>query len=192
VQPNSNARQTDLPSAITSATYHRGGAGVPLAYDIAPCALGFLLVATTPKGVCSVALGDDEAQLAADLHAEFFAAQITRDEKQLRQKMQSVTQILQGQEPRQNLPLDVRATAFQRRVWQELCEIPRGQTRSYSQVAAQIGKPAAARAVARACATNSVALVIPCHRVVRENGDLSGYRWGIERKKKLLAQERKP
>ena len=160
-----------------------------LAFDIAPCALGFLLVATTEKGVCAVMLGDDETQLETDLHAEFFGAQITHNEKQLRQKMQSVLEILEGRQPHPNLPLDVSATAFQRRVWQELRAISCGQTRSYSQVAAQIGKPGSARAVARACASNSVALLIPCHRVVREDGALSGYRWGIERKAKLLAQE---
>jgi AraC family transcriptional regulator of adaptative response/methylated-DNA-[protein]-cysteine methyltransferase len=181
--------RADSQLGMTPATYRKGGAGVLVAYDIAPCTLGFLLVATTPKGVCAVTLGDDEAQLEADLRSEFFAAQITRDAKQLRQKLQAVLEFLEGRQPRVNLSLDVRATAFQRRVWQELCAIPRGQTRSYSQVAAQIGKPSAARAVARACATNSVALVIPCHRVVRENGELSGYRWGIERKKKLLQKE---
>jgi AraC family transcriptional regulator of adaptative response/methylated-DNA-[protein]-cysteine methyltransferase len=182
-------RQTDSQPEIVPASHCQGGAGVLLAYDIAPCALGFLLVAATPKGVCSVKLGDDEKQLEDDLRREFFAAQITRDAERLQPDVQSVLQILEGKESCPNVSLDVRATAFQRRVWQELCAIPRGQTRSYSQVAAQMGKPGAARAVARACATNSVALVIPCHRVVRENGELSGYRWGIERKQKLLQKE---
>jgi AraC family transcriptional regulator of adaptative response/methylated-DNA-[protein]-cysteine methyltransferase len=151
--------------------------------------LGFLLAATTARGVCSVALGDDETQLESDLRREFSAAQITRDAKKMRPILEPILYFLEkGTRP--DLPLNVRATAFQRRVWQELCAIPCGQTRSYSQVAAQIGQPAAARAVARACASNSVALLIPCHRVVRENGELSGYRWGIERKQKLLKAER--
>ncbi len=191
MKQNFEEHQTDSQLSLTPATYQKGGAGVLLTYDIAPCDLGFLLVAITEKGICSVTLGDDAAQLETDLRAEFFAATITRDAKRLRQNMQSVLHILEGKKMHQNLSVDVRATAFQRRVWQELCEIPVGETRSYSQVAAQIGKPSAARAVARACATNSVALIIPCHRVVRESGELSGYRWGIERKKKLLEQESK-
>lgn len=191
VKPNIEKPQADSPFEATPENYAKGGAGVLLAYDIAPCALGFLLMATTEKGICSVTLGDNEVQLESDLRAAFFAAQISRDEKKLRANLQPVLRFLEGAESLPALPLDARATAFQRRVWQELCAIPAGQTRSYSQVAAQIGKPKSARAVARACASNSVALVIPCHRVVRENGELSGYRWGVERKKKLLELERK-
>jgi AraC family transcriptional regulator of adaptative response/methylated-DNA-[protein]-cysteine methyltransferase len=189
VKSNFESQHANSYFEIVPASYSRGGAGVLLAYDTAPCALGFLLAATTARGVCSVALGDDETQLESDLRREFSAAQITRDAKKMRPILEPILYFLEkGTRP--DLPLDVRATAFQRRVWQELCAIPCGQTRSYSQVAAQIGQPAAARAVARACASNSVALLIPCHRVVRENGELSGYRWGIERKQKLLKAER--
>ena len=170
-------------------TYRRGGENARLCFGIAPCELGYILVATTEIGVCSLALGDDENALENELRAEFFAAHIERDDAQLRAQLQSVIELLNGQTPLDALPLDVRATDFQARVWRELRAIPRGQTRSYSQIANALEMPTAARAVARACATNPLALITPCHRVVRGDGGLSGYRWGIERKARLLEIE---
>ena len=175
---------------MTPATYGKGGAGLQISFDVAPCDLGFLLVAKTETGICVVTLGDEIQALEFPLKAEFSAAKIQRDALHLQENMRAVLQLLKGENANLNLPLDVRATAFQWRVWRELQKIERGQTRSYSQIANQIGQPTGARAVARACATNSVALLIPCHRVVRENGELSGYRWGLERKAELLKRER--
>ena len=175
---------------MTPASYARGGRGMDIAYVVAPCALGRLLVAATPRGVCRISLGDDAAALEADLAAEFPAARIHKDRAGLDRWVAAILAYLDGSAPRLDLPLDIRATAFQRRVWQELQRIPYGQTRSYTDVARRVGQPRATRAVARACATNPVALVIPCHRVVREDGDLGGYRWGGERKRALLERER--
>jgi len=142
---------------------------------------------------CAVSLGDADAPLEAALFAEYPAAEIARDGDndgiKLGQWVDILVNHLNGQQPHLDLPLDLQATAFQWRVWQELQAIPYGNTRSYSQVARSMGQPRATRAVARACTTNPVPLVIPCHRVVRENGDLGGYRWGLERKQQLLAQE---
>ena len=175
---------------MTPATYARGGAGLGIAYVTVPTSLGRLLVAATERGVCRVALGDSAALLEADLLAEFSAARVVQDKSgKLHGWVTSILAYLDGREPDLDLPLDIRATAFQRRVWQELQRIPFGKTRSYAEVARRIGKPTATRAVARACGTNPVALVIPCHRVVRENGDLGGYRWGLDRKKALLEKE---
>ena len=175
---------------MTPGTYARGGAGVGIAYVTVATSLGRLLVAATERGVCRVALGDDVTTLEADLLSEFPAARVVKDRSgQMQGWVMSILAYLDGREPDLQLPLDIRATAFQRRVWQELQRIPRGETRSYSQIAKNIGMPKAARAVAQACATNPVALVIPCHRVVREDGDLGGYRWGLERKRELIARE---
>ena len=176
---------------MTPASYARGGAGMDIAYVAVPCALGQLLVAATPRGVCRISLGDDAGALEADLAAEFPAARVHKDRAGLERWVSAILAYLEGDEPHLDLPLDIRATAFQRRVWQELQRIPCGQTRSYADVARRIGKPTATRAVARACATNPAALVIPCHRVVRVDGELGGYRWGIERKRALLDQETK-
>jgi AraC family transcriptional regulator of adaptative response/methylated-DNA-[protein]-cysteine methyltransferase len=175
---------------MTPAKYARGGAGVGIAYVTVPTSLGQLLVAATERGVCRVALGDNVAMLQKDLLAEFPRARVVQDKRgSLHGWVTSILGYLDGREPVLELPLDIRSTAFQRRVWQELQRIPFGKTRSYAEVARSIGKPTATRAVARACATNPVALVIPCHRVVREDGDLGGYRWGLERKKALLEKE---
>jgi AraC family transcriptional regulator of adaptative response/methylated-DNA-[protein]-cysteine methyltransferase len=174
---------------MTPVVYRHGGPGAAITYTTVPCPLGKLLVAATVQGLCAVRLGDSEQELVAALAGEFPAAQMQRDEGELSLWVASIQDYLHGGEPHFDLPLDVRATAFQRRVWQALQAIPYGNTRSYSQVAAAIGQPTAARAVARACATNPVALVVPCHRVVREDGSLSGYRWGIDRKEALLAME---
>ena len=175
---------------MTPATYARGGAGIGIAYVTVPTSLGRLVVAASERGVCRVALGDNAAALKADLLAEFPAARVVQDKSgKLHGWVTAILAYLDGREPDLDLPLDIRATAFQRRVWQELQKIPFGQTRTYTEVARRIGQPTAVRAVARACAMNPAALVIPCHRVVRENGDLGGYRWGIERKRSLLTKE---
>ena len=175
---------------MTPATYQRGGAGATIAYASAATPLGRLLVAATARGICFVSLGDDDAATERSLRAEFPAAELQRDDDVLGAWVAAIVRHLSGTEPRLDLPLDVRATAFQRRVWEALRAIPYGETRTYGQIAQELGQPTAARAVARACATNPVALVVPCHRVVGEGGDLRGYRWGVERKRSLLAQER--
>jgi AraC family transcriptional regulator, regulatory protein of adaptative response / methylated-DNA-[protein]-cysteine methyltransferase len=174
---------------MTPATYQRGGAGARIGYSIAESPLGRLLVAATERGVCFVSLGDDDGALEATLADEFPAAAIDRDDTVLGQAVDVIVRHLSGEQQQIDLPLDVCATVFQRRVWEILRAIPFGQTRSYRQVAEMLGQPTAARAVARACATNPVALVIPCHRVVGEGGDMRGYRWGIGRKQALLERE---
>ncbi len=174
---------------MTPATYGRGGAGMRIAYTVVPCALGRLLVAATERGICRIGIGAADPALERGLRAEFPAAAVARDDATLRSWVAEITAHLDGHQPHLDLPLDVRATAFQRRVWEALRKIPYGSTRSYSEIARAIGKPKATRAVARACATNPVAIVIPCHRVVREDGDQGGYRWGMERKRALLARE---
>lgn len=175
---------------MTPATYRRRGKGMKINYAIADCYLGRLLIAATERGVCAVSFGDDDESLIESLTSTFEAAIIRRDDAQLSEYVKSLLDYLSGAEPDLDLPLDVQATAFQSRVWEELRKIPYGSTRSYGDVAKAIGKPGASRAVASACASNSVALVIPCHRVVREDGSTSGYRWGPERKVALLAKER--
>jgi AraC family transcriptional regulator of adaptative response/methylated-DNA-[protein]-cysteine methyltransferase len=174
---------------MTPATYQRGGAGATIGYTVASCALGQLLVAATARGICFVSLGDDQAALEAALAGEFPAATLQRDDDTLGEWVGAILRHLSGEQPQLGLPLDVRATAFQWRVWDALLAIPYGSTRTYGEVAAALGQPTAARAVARACATNPVALVVPCHRVVGEGGDLRGYRWGVERKRALLEYE---
>lgn len=174
---------------MTPATYSRGGRGVNISYTIASSPMGRLLVAITERGVCAVRLADNDAELEKDLHEEFPQAQIKRDDSGLREPVQKILNHLNDNEPRLDLPLDIRATAFQRQVWEMLRTIPYGETVSYGDVAQALAKPGAVRAVGRACATNPVALVIPCHRVVREDKSLGGYRWGLERKKKLLEHE---
>jgi AraC family transcriptional regulator of adaptative response/methylated-DNA-[protein]-cysteine methyltransferase len=181
--------RSDVQLGMTPATYSRGGAGTQISYTTAPCPLGRLLVAQTPRGICRVSLGNNVDELEASLRVEFPAAEIRRDQGMLATSVGAILGYLGG-ERALDLPLDVRATAFQRRVWEALRRIPYGSTRSYAQVARAIGHPTATRAVARACATNPAALVIPCHRVVRADGGLGGYRWGIERKRALLVAER--
>src|SRR5450755_4165138 len=176
---------------MSPAAYGRGGDGAHIGYTVAPCPLGNLLVAATDKGLCAVRLGDDERALVRGVRDEFPSAQVAPADRKLRGYVAEIVRHLRGRQPHLDLPLDVRATAFQRRVWQALQRIPYGETRSYGAVARTIGRPTAARAVARACATNPVALAVPCHRVVREDGALGGYRWGIERKRALLAVERR-
>jgi AraC family transcriptional regulator, regulatory protein of adaptative response / methylated-DNA-[protein]-cysteine methyltransferase len=174
---------------MTPATFRSGGKGAVIHYTITPCAMGQLLVAATEQGVCAVCLGDNVEVLEAELHADYPAATIHHDPALVQDAVQTVLDYLAGNEPHLELPLDVRGTAFQWQVWQHLRTIPLGETRSYSQIAAAIGNPDATRAVAQACASNKVALVIPCHRVIRTDGSLGGYRWGVERKVQLLQQE---
>src|ERR1043165_8726941 len=159
-------------------------------YSIVPTSLGRLLVAATTRGVCAVSLADSDTELLHFLHSEFPDAEIAHDEKGLRPWAETVRQLAEGSKTI-GVPTDVAATEFQVRVWRELKRIPFGKTRSYREVAATLGMPAAPRAVARACATNPLALLIPCHRVVAANGELSGYRWGIQRKRALLERERR-
>ena len=174
---------------MTPATYSRNGRGAVINYALAKCDLGCLLVAATEKGICAVRLGV-ETELESVLRDEFSAASIQRDDRKLQRFVNEILEHLAGKRPSLDLPLDVQATAFQRIVWEALRAIPYGSTSSYSEVAKSIKRPSAVRAVARACATNPVALVIPCHRVVREDRSLGGYRWGLERKKGLLERER--
>lgn len=181
---------------MTPAAYRRGGAGVHIRYALASTELGVLLVAATVRGVCAVMLGDDASTLDAALAAEYPNAtrervDLARREvpDDLRAWVESVVQHLSGAAAELAVPTDAPGTAFQERVWRELRAIPCGETRSYREVAAAIGAPRAVRAVASACARNRVALVIPCHRVVREGGALGGYRWGLERKRRILARE---
>jgi AraC family transcriptional regulator of adaptative response/methylated-DNA-[protein]-cysteine methyltransferase len=176
---------------MTPATYARGGEGVEIRYTIADCPLGRLLVAATEKGICAISLGDSETDLEAALAKEYPAATLHRDGDNLKQWVSLLLDHIEGREPHLTLPLDLRATAFQRQVWETLRAIPYGTTLSYGEVARAIGRPTAARAVAQACASNRVALAIPCHRVVQEGGGTGGYRWGAERKRRLLAQEQR-
>lgn len=176
---------------MTPATYGRSGRGARITYVVTPCELGWLLVAATDKGVCAIRLGSVEQELEQGLKEEFSEANIVRDDGPLSASVEKVLEHIKGNRKELDVPLDVQATAFQRLVWEALRAIPYGSTRSYGEVANSIGRPTAVRAVARACATNPVALVIPCHRVIGSDKSLSGYRWGLERKKKLLEKERK-
>ncbi len=174
---------------MTPGAYRRGGRGEQIAYATISTPLGVVLAATTSRGLCKVAIGNDEREVETALRAEFPGASITRDPGALKQIMASLRRAAAGGPIDSALPVDVRASAFQRQVWQALQAIPRGETRTYTEVAAAIGRPSAVRAVARACASNPTALVVPCHRVVPAAGGTGGYRWGSERKKKLLARE---
>jgi AraC family transcriptional regulator of adaptative response/methylated-DNA-[protein]-cysteine methyltransferase len=174
---------------MTPATYRQGGAGMKIHYTIVGSPLGRLLVGATDRGISALYLGKADGPLESSLRKEYPRAEIQRDRNGLEGWVGKILEHLRGREPNLDLPTDVQATAFQRRVWEELRKIPYGTTRTYSQVARAIGKPKAIRAVARACATNPVSVVVPCHRVVREDGDLAGYRWGLERKLALLQHE---
>ncbi|MBI1891301.1 MAG: methylated-DNA--[protein]-cysteine S-methyltransferase [Burkholderiales bacterium] len=176
---------------MTPAVYRARGAGEAIRFCIFDSVLGVVLLAATGKGLCRVALGESAAELEVQFRDEFVRADLMRDDIGLQTYAQHILAYLQGKSQSLDLPQDVRATAFQRRVWELLQSIPYGQTRSYSELAAQLGSPQAVRAVANACANNPLALVIPCHRVIQKGGKLAGYRWGLERKAKLLAQEKK-
>ena len=175
---------------MTPATYARGGRGARIVYAIVDSPLGRLLVAATEAGVCFVSLGEKDGALVAALEAEFPEADaLERDDARVGPALDALVAYLSGETPHVDLPLDIQATAFQRRVWQELIAIPLGETRSYSEIAERLGLPRGQRAVGRACATNPVSLIIPCHRALRESGELSGYRWGLKRKRALLEHE---
>jgi AraC family transcriptional regulator of adaptative response/methylated-DNA-[protein]-cysteine methyltransferase len=184
---------------MTPAAYGRGGAGMQIHYAIVDSPLGRLLVGATDKGVSALYLGESDATLRAALRTEYPAADLIAGTAatghkiagSLRERVAKILSHLRGQEPHLDLPTDVQGTAFQRRVWEELRKIPYGTTKTYTEVARAIGRPAAIRAVARACATNPVSVVVPCHRVVRQDGHLAGYRWGINRKQALLEKEGK-
>jgi AraC family transcriptional regulator of adaptative response/methylated-DNA-[protein]-cysteine methyltransferase len=174
---------------IAPAEYRRGGAGMTITFTVMASPLGQLLIATTDRGVCAVKLGDTRAGLEADLRREFPSATLAEGRPANPGWIDAIVARLSGGAPEGTLPLDVRGTAFQWRVWQTLQSIPAGETRSYADVARAIGRPSAVRAVARACASNPVCLLVPCHRVIAKNGGLGGYRWGPARKARLLAAE---
>jgi AraC family transcriptional regulator, regulatory protein of adaptative response / methylated-DNA-[protein]-cysteine methyltransferase len=189
---------------MTPAAYGRGGAGMQIHYAIVGSPLGRLLVGATDRGISALHLGESDGTLRAALRKEYPRADLFADSPSQSSKnlagggrgslgewVGKILAHLRGQEPHLDLPTDVQATAFQRRVWEELRKIPYGATKTYTEVARAIGRPAAIRAVARACATNPVSVVVPCHRVVRQDGNLAGYRWGINRKRALLEKEGK-
>jgi AraC family transcriptional regulator of adaptative response/methylated-DNA-[protein]-cysteine methyltransferase len=182
--------KSDEHLGMTPATYRRGGRGMNISYTITDCALGRVLVAATERGISAVYMGDHDSDLVAALREEYPNAEIRSGSGEHPKWVRAIVRHLAGSNPQLDLPTDVVATAFQRRVWEALRNIPMGTTRTYSDVARSIGQPHAIRAVGHACATNPVSLVVPCHRVVRTDGTLGGYRWGLGRKKLLLEREK--
>lgn len=176
---------------MVPAQYRNRGSGIRIGYTVFDSPLGLVLIAVAAKGVCALMLGESRAALTRDLRAEFGAAAIVQDDAGLGRLKRKVVEYLEGNSLSADLPLDVRGTAFQRRVWELLRLIPHGETRSYGDLAKQSGNAKAARAVARACATNPVALLVPCHRAIQKDGGLGGYRWGIRRKTALLEREKR-
>ena len=188
--PSRVYEKTNTHLGMTPAAYQKGAPGMQIGYTVANSSIGKVLVAATMRGVSAVYLGENQEELVDALHKEYPHAEIRRAHETNEQWLQEILHRIEGEAPSVDLPLDVQATAFQRRVWQELQKIPRGTTRTYTQVARALGKPRSVRAVARACATNPVSIVVPCHRVIRTDGTLAGYRWGLQRKEKLLEQEK--
>jgi AraC family transcriptional regulator, regulatory protein of adaptative response / methylated-DNA-[protein]-cysteine methyltransferase len=189
---NSNGRFYENSNEVlgmTPTTYRTGGAGTDIYFAIGECSLGFILVARSERGVCAVLLGDDADDLTRDLQTRFPRAKLIGGDTEFEQLVSKIVSYIEAPAVGLELPLDVRGTSFQRRVWQALRKIPSGSTASYSDIAKLIGEPKAVRAVAQACGANPLAVVIPCHRVVRSDGALSGYRWGVERKRALLERE---
>jgi AraC family transcriptional regulator of adaptative response/methylated-DNA-[protein]-cysteine methyltransferase len=189
---NSNARFYEKSNAVlgmTPTNYRAGGANTEIRFAIGECSLGAILVAQSERGVCAILLGDDPDALARDLQDRFPRANLIGGDRNFEQLVARVVGLVEAPQLGLDLPLDVRGTAFQQRVWQALREIPAGQTASYTEIARRIGSPKSVRAVAQACAANMLAIAIPCHRVVRHDGGLSGYRWGVERKRALLDKE---
>jgi AraC family transcriptional regulator of adaptative response/methylated-DNA-[protein]-cysteine methyltransferase len=189
---NSSARFYESSSKIlgmTPSKFRAGGADVELYFAIAQSSLGAILVAKSAKGVCAISLDDDPEILLRDFQQKFPHAHLIGGDREFERMVGQVISFIETPGTGLELPLDIRGTAFQQRVWKALCDIPLGATASYSEIAKSIGEPKAARAVARACAANSIALAVPCHRVLRTDGALSGYRWGIERKRALLQRE---
>jgi AraC family transcriptional regulator of adaptative response/methylated-DNA-[protein]-cysteine methyltransferase len=174
---------------MTPTDFRSGGSGASIRFAVGECSLGSILVAATDKGVCAIFLGDEPEALVRDLQDRFPKAKLIGGNRDFEQWVAKVIGFVEAPALGLDLPLDVRGTAFQQRVWRALCEIPSGSTASYAEIARRIGAPKAMRAVAQACASNAIAVAIPCHRVVRTDGSLSGYRWGIERKRALLDSE---
>ncbi|MGQ5719552.1 bifunctional DNA-binding transcriptional regulator/O6-methylguanine-DNA methyltransferase Ada [Pseudochrobactrum asaccharolyticum] len=177
-------------SGMTASAHKKGGTNIVLHYAIAPCSLGKVLVAATSKGISSILLGDDDNALLDDLRKRFPKAEITASGEEFTDMLQSCVAFIEQPQPHFDLPLDIHGTIFQQKIWQILRQIPPGETVSYAELARLAGMPKAARAVAGACAANPVAVVVPCHRVVRNDSGLSGYRWGVERKRTLLNKEK--
>jgi AraC family transcriptional regulator of adaptative response/methylated-DNA-[protein]-cysteine methyltransferase len=175
---------------MTPTAFRDGGGGAPIRFAIGECWLGSILVAASDRGVCAILLGDDPDALARDLQDRFPKAELIGGDAKFEGLVARVVGFLEAPSAGLDLPLDIRGTAFQRRVWEALREIPAGSTASYAEIAERIGQPKSVRAVARACGANAIAVAIPCHRVVRTDGALSGYRWGVERKAGLLRRER--
>jgi AraC family transcriptional regulator of adaptative response/methylated-DNA-[protein]-cysteine methyltransferase len=171
--------------------YRQGGRAQHIQYGVARCALGWVLVATTARGLCRVAIADSVHELETELGGEYPQARLSRDDRALKTVLAAVVELAEGR-PGAALPTDLKGTVFQQQVWKALQQIPAGTTRTYAEVAASICRPSSARAVARACAANPLALVVPCHRVVPSAGGVGGYRWGKSRKSRLLAAEAKP
>jgi AraC family transcriptional regulator of adaptative response/methylated-DNA-[protein]-cysteine methyltransferase len=189
---NSSGRfyaQADSILGMAPRQYRKGGNNVTIRFAIGQTSLGLVLVAMTEKGVCAILLGDDAIALADDLERRFPKAKLIADDSDYAATIASVINMVETPAKRPDLALDISGTAFQQKVWQALQAIPAGETRSYADIAAAIDAPKAARAVAQACANNHLAIIIPCHRVVRGDGALSGYRWGIDRKRALLKRE---
>ncbi|WP_338767213.1 bifunctional DNA-binding transcriptional regulator/O6-methylguanine-DNA methyltransferase Ada [Massilia sp. METH4] len=174
---------------MTPTAFRRGGSGATIRFAIAQCSLGAILVASTDVGICAILMGDDPEVLARDLQDRFPNAELVGAEAAYEAVVAQVIGLVEAPETGLDLPLDVRGTAFQQRVWQALRAIPAGRTVSYTELAALVGVPKSVRAVAGACAANAIAVAIPCHRVVRNDGSISGYRWGVERKQALLERE---
>ncbi|MBV8850521.1 MAG: bifunctional DNA-binding transcriptional regulator/O6-methylguanine-DNA methyltransferase Ada [Methylobacteriaceae bacterium] len=189
---NSNGRfyaASDDLLGMTPTDFREGGAGATIRFAVGECSLGAILVGATDKGVCAIMLGDDPQELVRTFQDDFRQAKLVGGDKDFERVVADVVGFVEGSQREFKLPLDVRGTAFQQRVWQALREIPMGKTVSYREIAKKIGSPAAVRAVAGACASNKIAVAIPCHRVVRTDGALSGYRYGVERKRALLQRE---
>jgi AraC family transcriptional regulator of adaptative response/methylated-DNA-[protein]-cysteine methyltransferase len=190
---NSNGRFYAVSSKMLGMKpkeYRAGGAGNTIRIAIAESSLGSILVASSQKGVCAILMGDDPDALARDLQDQFPKAHLIGGDEKYEKLVAKVIGFIEAPRIGLDLPLDIRGTAFQRRVWKELQRIPAGKTASYSEVAKRIGFPKSARAVAQACGANALAVAVPCHRVLRKNGDISGYRWGVDRKRALMARER--
>lgn len=183
--------KTPLQLGVSPGIFRRGGEGLRIHYTIVDSSVGRVLLGATERGACAVCMGASDEAVEAALREDYFAADLRRDDEGMKKWAEALVNYFDGHEFPRNLPLDVQATAFQWRVWKEIRSIPYGQTETYSGIARSLGMPEAARAVARACATNPVALVIPCHRVIGKNGNLRGYAWGLKRKKTLLSLENK-